>query len=493
MSPMNRSRLLARAAPPVLAAALLSACATVGPDFHAPDAPTAAGYGMQGDAASKVPQIKSGEIAASAENAGDWWQAFGSPDLDRVVRQALSDSPTLAAANAALTQSQEAALAARGGLGLQGDFNAGAERTRVNVAAFGFTGFASPTINLYSIGGNVSYDLDLYGGRHRAVEDALAMAQAQGYRAKAAYLTLTGNVAMQAVQIATLRAQIAAVRSVVVEDQKNLDFVQRLQAGGAAAPAAQVSARAQLVQDQATLPALEQQLAQARHALALLVGHAPSDWTAPDFDLDRLSLPAAIPVELPSELVHRRPDILAAEADLHAAIANIGVQQAKLYPDVKLNAGLTQTALTPERIFDYNFSGWNVGPNLSLPIFGRKALKAGQRAAEAAAKASLAQYQQTVLTAFTQVADVMQALASDEAAIAAQDEARRVAEADLNNNRFAYQNGGGNLLEVTQAERRLSETRQAYALAQGRRYADAVRLYVATAADWRPAAQQAAR
>jgi NodT family efflux transporter outer membrane factor (OMF) lipoprotein len=484
MSSMNRIRLAA----PALAAVLLSACATVGPNFESPAAPEATGYRMTGDASAKIPQL-----ASSAEGSGDWWAAFGSDDLNRVVSQALSDSPTLAQANAALTQSREAANAARGGLGPQGELNAGIQESRINVAAFGFTGFPSPTISLYSVGGNVSYDLDLYGGRHRAVEDAQARAEAQAFRAKAAYLTLTGNVAMQAVQIATLRAQIAAVQSVIAEDRKNLDYVQKLQAGGAAAPSAQVSARAQMVQDQATLPALNQQLAQARHGLALLVGQAPSNWTAPDFDLDRLTLPAAIPVELPSELVHRRPDILAAEADLHAAVANIGVQQARLYPDVKLNAGLTQTALTPDKIFDYNFSGWNVGPALSLPLFGRKELKAGQRAAEAAAKGALAQYQQTVLTAFTQVADVMQALASDEQAIAAQDEARRVAEADLANSRFAFQNGGGNLLDVTQAERRLSETRQAYTLAQGRRYADAVRLYVATAADWRPAAQQAAR
>jgi outer membrane protein TolC len=164
------------------------------------------------------------------------------------------------------------------------------------------------------------------------------------------------------------------------------------------------------------------------------------------------------------------------------------VQQARLYPDIKLNAGITQTALTPDKIFDYDFSGWNIGPSLSLPLFGRSALKANQHAAEDAARASLARYQETVLQAFTQVADVLQALANDEQAVAAQDEARRVAETDLKDSEFAYRNGGGNLIEVTQAQRRLSETRQAYALAEGKRYADAVRLYVATAADWSVAA-----
>lgn len=478
----TKSRLLAAAS----AAVLLSACAAVGPEFRAPAAPSIPGYAMAGDTVSKVPQL-----GASAQDSGDWWQGFGSPELDRVMRQALTDSPTLQAADDTLMQAREAVDAGRNGP--EGGLTGSVQRTRINLAAFGIPGFPSPTVNQYSVGGNISYDLDLFGGRRRTTEGGLAMAEAEAHRAKAAYLTLTGNVAMAAVRIATLREQIAAVNSVIDEDNKNLEFVRKLQAGGAAAPAAQVSARAQLVQDQALLPDLNQQLAEARHGLALLVGHAPADWTAPDFELASMTLPASIPVELPSQLIRRRPDILAAEADLHAATANIGVQTAKLYPDIKLNAGLTQTSLVPEKLFQYDFSGWNFGPAVSLPLFNRDQLKAQAREAEAAAKAANARYRQTVLSAFTQVADVLQALANDEAAVAAQDEARRVAEQDLKNNEFAYQKGGGNLLEVTQAQRRLSETRQAYALAQGKRYADAVRLYVATAADWKKPVQTAER
>ena len=477
MPSWTRGRLFAG----VGAAGLLAACATVGPDFKAPAAPTASGYAMAGDTASTVPVL-----GAGAEAADGWWTALGSADLDRTVRQALSDSPTLKAADAVLLQAREAAGAERPTPA--GGFNTSAERTRINLAAFGIPGFPSPTVNQYSVGGNIAYDLDLFGGLRRQTEDAEARAQAEGRRAQAAYLTLTGDVAMAAIRIATLRAQIAAVHSVIDEDARNLDFIRKAQAAGAAAPAAQVSARAQMVQDQALLPDLSQQLAEARHGLALLVGHAPADWTAPDFDLGGLTLPARIPVELPSELVRRRPDIQAAEADLHAAVANIGVQTAKLYPDVKLSAAFAQTSLAPEKLFQYDFSGWNFGPSLSVPIFERGQLKARERVAEAAAKVANARYQQTVLAAFTQVADVLQALANDEAATAAQDEARRVAEADLKNTEFAFQKGGGSLIEVTQAQRRLSETRQAYALAQGRRYADAVRLYVATAADWGAAA-----
>src|SRR6185437_9070373 len=296
----NRARLLAGAA---AASLLLSACAAVGPDFTAPAAPKTPGYAMAGDTSSNAPALGQGSLGQSADTAGAWWTALGSADLDRTVRQALSDSPTLAAADATLEQARAAAQAETNTP--TGSFNASAERTRINLAAFGIPGFPSPTVNQYSVGGNIAYDLDLFGGVRRANETANARAEADEQHAKAAYLTLTGNVAMAAVRIATLRAQIAAVTSVIDEDAKNIEFIRKAEAAGAAAPAAQVSARAQMVQDQALLPDLQQQLAEARHGLALLVGHAPADWTAPDFELTALTLPARIPVELPSELVRR--------------------------------------------------------------------------------------------------------------------------------------------------------------------------------------------
>jgi len=462
-----------------LAALLLCSCAAVGPNFAPPQGPAASGFAMKGDA-----QPTSVALADDAAPAARWWRNLGSADLDRVMDQALGDSPTLAEADAALTAAQQDAIAAGAQLGPQGSLNAAVSRDRINLAAYGFTEFPKPTVNLYSVGGTVSYDLDLFGGRRRAAESARAKAQAEGFRAGAAYLTLTGDVAMQAVQIASLRAQIAAANAVLADDRDNLALARKALDAGSEAPSAQVSVSAQLAEDQASIPALTSALAQARHALAVLVGHAPSDWSAPDFDLSDLKPPAAIPIELPSQLARRRPDILAAEADLHAATADVGVQEAKLYPDITLNAGLTQTALTPQKILDYGFSGWNVGPGLSLPILGRGGLKAEQGAAQAQARAAFARYQQTVLTAFGQVADVLQGLASDDEALAAQTQAQSLAQKNLGNARFAYAHGGATLLDVTDAQRGLSRARIAYAQAEGRRLADVVRLYMATGADW---------
>ncbi len=235
--------------------------------------------------------------------------------------EALAGNQTVAAADAALQRARAQTESVAGGLKPQVDANAAAERARINTAAFGFAGFPSPTINLYSVGGTVAYDLDLFGGGRRRVEAAAARAEGEGRRADAAYLTLTGNVAMRAAQIAAVRAELGAVQAIIADDQHNIDIVRRAEAAGGEAPAATIGGRSQLAQDEALLPPLQQQLAEARHALALLVGRSPADWSAPDFDLAGLTAPPEIPVSLPSALVRRRPDILAAEADLHAATA----------------------------------------------------------------------------------------------------------------------------------------------------------------------------
>uniref|UniRef100_UPI0030DA4D38 TolC family protein n=1 Tax=Pseudomonas sp. EA_5y_Pfl2_R50 TaxID=3088691 RepID=UPI0030DA4D38 len=149
------------------------------------------------------------------------------------------------------------------------------------------------------------------------------------------------------------RAQIAALEQAVRDDKDTVELTRKAIAAGGAAPANQVGATTQLAQDSALLPPLRQQLSEARHRLALLVGRAPSEWAAPDFDLSKLEAPAEIPVSLPSAMVHDRPDIRAAEADLHAAVADVGVQTAKLYPDVRLSGSIEQGALTPGNILSY--------------------------------------------------------------------------------------------------------------------------------------------
>jgi NodT family efflux transporter outer membrane factor (OMF) lipoprotein len=473
MSPWNRTGALA-------AAAALGACTTVGPNFKTPAAPTAPGYAMAGDA-------RDGAVVLTAEarSMGPWWRALGSARLDAVMDEALADNQTVAKALATLDKARAEADSARGNAGPKVDATASAQRERINIAAFGISGFPNPTINLISVGAQVSYDLDIFGGNRRRIETAAAAQQAEGRRADAAYLALTGNVAMQAVRIAQIRDQIAAVNAIIADDRRNLDIIHAAQAAGGEAPAASTGGEAQLAADQALLPPLAQSLSQARHALAELVGKSPAEWTAPDFAVGEFTAPAQIPVALPSALVRHRPDILAAEADLHADTARIGVATANLYPDIKLAASWAQSALTPGGLFGYGATGWSLGPSLTAPIFHSGALKADKRAAEAQARASLAQYRQTVLTAFVQVSDVMSALAHDDEAIGALSTAQAVAEAALRDARAAYSLGGGPLSAIDNAQVQVDRARLQLVEARGRRLLDVIQLFAATASDWR--------
>jgi NodT family efflux transporter outer membrane factor (OMF) lipoprotein len=480
------NRLLAVTAASALA---LSACQTVGPNFKTPEAPkgaAAAGYAMAGDAATAGVRLD-----PETRAAGPWWQAFGSPELDQTIRLALADSPSVAEAKATLERYQAEARAARGAQLPQVDGTAGVQRERINTQAFGFTGFPSPTINLFSVGATVSYDLDLFGGARRRTEQAQARADEAARQADAAYLSLSGNVALQAMRVAGLRAQIAAVQAVIEGDRQTVDMVRRAQQAGGEAPSATTSAQAQLAEDEALIPPLQRQLDQARHQLALLAGKSPAEWSPPDFEMAALTSPAVIPVSLPSTLVRQRPDILAAEAELHAATAAIGVAVANQYPDIKLSANLTQSAIKPENLFDYSSSGWNLLSGVTAPIFSGGRLKAERQAAEAEARASLARYQQTVLRAFVQVSDALAALETDDQQAAALTRAQTAAEATVRDAENAYRLGGGPLMQVVDARRQLSRARRALAEAQGQRFADLVELYAATAADW--GAQPASR
>jgi NodT family efflux transporter outer membrane factor (OMF) lipoprotein len=475
--PLSNRSLLAAAS-----ALVLCACTTVGPDFKSPDAPTANGYAMAGDPAPSV------RLDPAARAAGPWWSAFEAPELDALIRTALADSPTIAEADATLQRAQAEAAAVRGAELPQVDATGSAQRERINTQAFGFTGFPSPTINLYSIGGAVTYDLDLFGGRRRESERAQAQAQAAARQADAAYLSLTGNVALQAVRVAALREQIAAAEAIVAGDRRTLDMIRKAQAAGGEARSASAGLIAQLAEDEAVLPGLRRQLAAARHQLALLAGKSPAQWTPPDFDLAGFATPQAVPVALPSALVRQRPDILAAEAELHAATAAVGVATAAQYPDIRLTASLTQGSIKPEDLFSYDSSGWNLMAGVTAPFFHGGTLKAERKAAEAEARAALARYQQTVLRAFVQVSDVLAALGTDQQQLEALGRAQRAAEINMKDAEAAYRIGGGTLLEVVDAQRQLSRARRAIAEAQGQRYADLVQLYAATAADWRAGA-----
>jgi NodT family efflux transporter outer membrane factor (OMF) lipoprotein len=470
--------------------AAVAACTTVGPDFKPPADRAPVGYAMVGEAPPPG-VVLSPEIRA----AGPWWQALGSPELDATIRLALADSPTVAQARAKLERYQAAEREVSGERGPQVEATASAQRQKFNPASFGFRGSAtgSPisefgrarTFDLFSLGGRVSYDLDLFGGGRRREEAAAARTQQAAHEADAAYLALTANVALQAVRIAGLKGEIAALETIVADDRTLLDLAHKAYAIGGIPRITVTQVEAGLAEDEALLPPLRRQLDMARHQLALLVGKAPAEWTPPDFALTRLSAPASTPVSVPSALVRRRPDILAAEAELHAATAAIGAALADQYPNIRLSANGALSAVKPEDVISADASGWTLLGGLTAPIFDGGARKARTRQAEAQAREALARYRLTVLRAFVEVSDAMAALETDrqrlEGLTRAVAHSRESADVTL----AAARLGARTATEVLQSRRQLDRDQRDLAQAQAQRLGDVVSLYAASAADWR--------
>lgn len=473
-----------RAGAALSAAALLAGC-TVGPNFAPPAAPTSTSYAQSSDTANPGPV----ETVIGDKVIADWWTLFGSPAMDEVVREAIANSPTLEAARDRLEAAREAVTAQTGQLFANGD--AAYERERANLSAAGFNpakvnfpGFTFPTnpeFNLFTIGDSVSYNVDPFGGQHRQKEALEADADSQARALDAAYLTLTGQVVIQALIMADANLHITTLDQIVANDQSDLDMVKKARAAGGASDADVATIEGQLSEDQAMMPAQQQRLAAARHQLALLVGKSPDQWTPPDFDATSFTMSHTLPVALPSALVHDRPDILEAEAKLHAATARVGVATANLYPNLTLSAALSQQALTPQSIFSVVSNSYSLGPTLTFPIFASGELSAAKREAVDNAKAALADYEETVLAAFTQVDDQLQAVAHDNEAYAERATALADADAKLDFMRRGYRAGGVSALQLVDAERTWSQTRLRMYDELQSRAGDAVLLLLATA------------
>jgi NodT family efflux transporter outer membrane factor (OMF) lipoprotein len=480
--------LVRRSASVLALAAALGGCATVGPNFTRPAAPTTSGYTAVGEAGPASQQVRPGQSVV-----GRWWDYFGSTDLDQVMRLAVENNPSLAAADATLAAAQAQARETRAQASPQLNGTAGISGQRLNLNSFGFDTSSFPNLNpnptfaLYSVGLAASYSIDPFGLNKRQVEGAAARAETLAHQADAAYLSLTGNVALQAAYIAATRAQIAAVEEIIADDQRMIDLARKAQQLGGEPETPRVSAQTELAADTSRLPSLRQDLANARHALSVLVGKAPADWSPPDFDLARMTLPAQIPVSLPSELVRQRPDILAAEARLHAATADVGVATARLYPTLDLTASLTQSNLSIPSLFSTQGTSASIAAQLAGPLYDGGRRRAAREATRETARAALATYQATVVQAFGQVADLMQALVHDEEALAAEAKARDAATASMRLARAAYRDGASGILPVIDAERQFKTARLAYVRADAMRYVHTVQLFVATGSGLRDA------
>jgi NodT family efflux transporter outer membrane factor (OMF) lipoprotein len=460
----------------------------MGPDFKSPDRPKADSYLPDGPMAFVSGGIDGSEaqrIVQDLDIPGQWWGVFESPDLNGLIEQALRANPDIKAAAAALKVAQENARAQRATLfpTVQSNFGANANQ----VPNFLSAPLADPnnySYSLFTLGLTLTYNLDLWGANRRQIESLQAVAEAQCFQLEGAYLSLASNVVAAAILEASLRAQLEATQRIVATQRDTLGILNR-QAGLGAVTGADIAAQeAALAQVEATLPPLQKALAQQRNLLATLTGRFPNEAMLERFRLIDLKLPQEVPLSLPSKMVVQRPDVRAAEANLHTASALVGVAIANQFPNITLNAGMATQALTLGTLFGPALPATIVGANVLQTLLDGGALAAKKRAAQAALEQADAQYRSTVLTAFRNVADTLRALEYDALALRAAVAAERATATSLEIARRRLELGDTTYIFVLTAELAYQQAALLRVQAQAARFTDTAALFQALGGGW---------
>ncbi len=474
----------------IASSTLLGSC-MLGPNFHTPNAPNTDRYTRD-----PLPE-KTVSESADDSNAGksqvfvykrdipdEWWQLYHSKPLNELINKGIANSPDLTSAVATLKQARETLNAQIGNLLVPAfDTTLNANRQRLSGLSFD-SPFPSSVFNIYNASVGVTYSLDIFGKNRRQVEASLAQMNFANYQLDAAYLTLTSNIVTTSVTVASLQAQISATEALIDEGVKTLKIVKQQYRLGGASLQNIMSQETQLEQTRALLPPLQKDLTSSQHALAVLIGELPSESKLPFIPLGSLTLPKELPVSVPSELVKRRPDILAAEALLHAATAQVGVATANLFPSITLTGNYGWLSNTPASLFNSNTEVWAMAAQLAQPIFHGGALLATRRAAIAAYEQTEAQYHQTVLKAFQNVADALRAVEIDAREYKAQRRAELAAHATFLMTQKQFRLGGASYLQLLSAEQQYQTTKVARIKAQAARYTDTAALFAALGGGW---------
>lgn len=469
--------------------ATLTAC-MVGPDFHPPAAPPTKQY-------TKPPTPTKTMATPGAGNAGQaqvlslqqsipdtWWYLFGSDTLNALVKQGLANSPTLTAAKATLFEAQDTMRAQIGNLLFPAiDYMAEGERLRTSSITLG--GNSGNTVfNLYNTGVNVRYSLDIWGGSRRTIESLGAEVDYEYNELLAAYLSLSSNIVSTSIAIASLRDQITATKDLITAQQQILTIIQQQYHDGGVAYQDVLLQQTQLAQTQASLPPLEKALAEANHSLAVLLGRLTSEQAPLKLSLSQLKLPGQLPLSLPADLVNQRPDIQASQALLHAASANIGVATANLLPQIELTGNDGYVSTTLANFISNKNNVWSIGGTLMQPVFHGGELWFTRKAAIEAFNVAAANYQQTLLSAFQNVADALTNIQQDSIEFNRQYNANNYARQSLIIIQKQYKLGGMNYLTVLDAQEKYQETELAFIKAKTARFADTVSLYQALGGGW---------
>jgi NodT family efflux transporter outer membrane factor (OMF) lipoprotein len=498
-------------------AALLAACA-VGPNFKRPLPPTADGYAPQplAQTTAAAPGVIGGEpeqFVMGRDIPFAWWKEFGSPKLDALVDKALANNPNLPAAVAALKQAQELTAAQRGFFypTVAPDFNSERQQLAGNLGGnspgiqgngttistyqnpAGPAPFNGPvTYNFFTAQVGISYVPDVFGANRRQVESLQAQAEALRYQMEATYITLATNVVAAAIQEASLQSQIKATDAFIDANKQALDILNEQFRQGYVMRIDVAAQESALAQARALLPPLRKQLEQTHDLIRALAGGLPSDQVDLTFNLDDLHLPQDLPVSLPAQLINQRPDVRAAEEQMHAASAQVGVAVAARLPQFTITGAYGGAASQVSQLFSTGGPFWNLVGDATLTAFDGGTLRHRQHAAEQGLIQARAQYRSTLITAFQNVADTLHAISSDAEALAAVAQAETAAKVTRDVTRSQYDLGYVNYQTLLTAEGAYQQAVVARVQAQTNRYGDAAALFQALGGGWwnRGAAKQ---
>ena len=484
--------------------AIAGGCA-VGPRYHKPGAPADAGFAPAplAEVSSSAP-IHGGDVQrfiSGRELPFEWWQLFQSPALNALVEQAFKANPTVTAAQAALAQAQELVRAQRGfffptvAAGFQ------AERAKVagNNTQSSSLGIQANGNNLgqplqpavplyyrfYTAQLSVGFVPDVFGANRRQVESLAAQTDAQRFALEATYITLASNVVAAAIQEASLRTQIEATRQIIAADEQCVQILRDQFRLGFAMRIDLAAQEAALAQAETLLPPLQTQLEQTRDL--------PNEEVPQTFEFDALTLPPELPVSLPAQIIEQRPDVRAAEAQLHAANAQVGVAVAAMLPQFSIAGTVGGNADQIPWLFRGGGSFWTIIGGVTQPLFEGGTLLHTKRAADAALKQAAAQYQSTVIAAYQNVADTLHASLCDAEALAGAVENENAAKVAYDLTRRQMEVGYANTLALLSAEAAYSQALLTRVQAQATRYGDTIALFQALGGGWWNRKELAAR
>lgn len=477
----------------------LDAC-TVGPDFSPPEWMSPATWFAK--KAEPIPPEPSTPVAEPVDP--EWWNLFHDPELTALERRVASENLDVQVATVRVLESraqlgvagaaQFPTLNANGSYQRQKASNIGVFSNAPNPlganGAFGNTtggakGGALAPFDVYQIGFDASWELDLWGKVRRSVESARASVVASNEARRAALVSSLAEIARDYIQLRGTQAELQIARDNLKIAQQSLTLTQQRAAGGVTTDLDVANAAAQLRTTAAQIPPLEQRESELINAISLLLGQPPNALQAELIQEKPVPpVPPRVPVGLPSELARRRPDVRQAEAQLHAATADIGVAVANFYPSVTLNGSVGLQALQPWNVFDVNARQYGVGPGITIPIFQGGQLKATLELRKAQQEEAAINYQKTVLSAWH---DVDNALTAYQTAQARRDQ---LVQAVAQNQRALslaqsrYQEGVADFLQVLTTQQNLLSTQQQLAQTTTNVSANLVALYKALGGGW---------